>query len=107
MQDAQDHCREEQVPLDLFLVPIETRSFIFPGIDIRIGSHLKSYFSNACSPYATIPEYDAYEKVDGTGTSWELDVNTRPRRSVICRIARLSIACRMDDSCDADEFSVC
>lgn len=62
MQDARDHCREEQAPLDLFLVPIETRSFIFPGIDIRIESHLESYFSNACSPYATIPEYDAYER---------------------------------------------
>jgi len=103
MQDAQDHCQEEQAPLDLFLVPIETRSFIFPGIDIRIGSHLGSYFSNACSPYATIPEY---EKVDGTRTSWELDVNTRPRRSVICRVARLSIACCMDDSYDANESSV-
>lgn len=34
------------------------------------------------------------EKADRTRrTSWELDVNTRPRRSVICRVARLSIAC--------------
>ncbi|KAL0117122.1 hypothetical protein PUN28_010154 [Cardiocondyla obscurior] len=61
------------------------------------------YFSNACSPYATIPEYDAYEMAGGTGTSWELDVNTRLRRTVICRIARLSIACRTDNSCNADE----
>lgn len=80
MQDARDHCREEQAPLDLFLVPIETRSFIFPGIDIpHIGSHLESYFSNACSPRS--PNATRTRRLDRMRTSWELDVNTRPRRA--------------------------
>lgn len=51
---AQDHCQEEQLPLDLFSSSIETRSFIFPEIEIRLRSGLESRRSNVCSPYGAI-----------------------------------------------------
>ena len=39
---AQDHFQEEQLPLDLFLASIETLSFIFPEIEIRVRSGRES-----------------------------------------------------------------
>jgi len=47
---------EEQAPLDLFLVSIETRSFIFTGMDIRPidPPSPSACFSSACSPCAAI-----------------------------------------------------
>lgn len=52
-----DHCWEEQLPLDLFLSFIEIRSFIFPEIEIHVGSDTEPRRSNVCLAFCMTFEH--------------------------------------------------